>query len=83
MVERLRAVGLSGFVDSGKKIEFPSKKAYRKNRVKWLAEQLGKDSATVSKWCTNTSQPRLETLLQIANVLEVDVKESLNSSQEG
>ena len=47
---------------------------------KWLAEQLGKDPATVSKWCTNTSQPGLETLLQIANVLEVDVKELLNSS---
>ena len=47
---------------------------------KWLAAQLGKDPATVSKWCTNTSQPGLETLLQIANVLEVDVKELLNSS---
>ena len=55
-----------------------------KNRTnKWLAEQLGKDPATVSKWCTNTSQPGLETLLQIANVLEVDVKELLNSSLEG
>ena len=50
----------------------------RTNR--WLAAQLGKDPATVSKWCTNTSQPGLETLLQIANVLEVDVKELLNSS---
>ena len=49
----------------------------------WLAEQLGKDPATVSKWCTNTSQPGLETLLQIANVLEVDVKELLNSSLGG
>ena len=37
----------------------------------------------MSKWCTNTSQPGLETLLQIANVLEVDVKELLNSSLEG
>ena len=46
----------------------------------WLSEQLKKDPATVSKWCTNTSQPGLETLLQIANVLEVDVKELLNSS---
>ena len=50
---------------------------------KWLAEQLGKDPATVSKWCTNTSQPGLETLLEIARVLEVDVKELLNSSLEG
>ena len=55
----------------------------KKRTNKWLAEQLGKDPATVSKWCTNTSQPGLETLLQIANVLEVDVKELLNSSPEG
>ena len=51
-----------------------------KRTNKWLAAQLGKDPATVSKWCTNTSQPGLEPLLQIANVLEVDVKELLNSS---
>ena len=49
----------------------------KKRTNKWLAEQLGKDPATVSKWCTNTSQPGLETLL------EVDVKELLNSSLEG
>ena len=55
----------------------------KKRTNKWLAEQLGKDPATVSKWCTNTTQPGLETLLQIANVLEVDVKELLNSSLEG
>mgnify|MGYP000194628976 CR=1 FL=1 len=54
----------------------------KKRTNKWLAEQLGKDPATVSKWCTNTSQPGLETLLQIAKVLEVDVKELLNSSLE-
>ena len=54
----------------------------KKRTNKWLAEQLGKDPATVSKWCTNTSQPVLETLLQIAKVLEVDVKELLNSSLE-
>ncbi|WP_293739744.1 helix-turn-helix transcriptional regulator [uncultured Parabacteroides sp.] len=52
----------------------------KKRTNKWLAAQLGKDPATVSKWCTNTSQPGLETLLQIANALEVDVKELLNSS---
>ena len=44
---------------------------------KWLAEQLGKDQAMISKWCNNTSQPSLEMLLQIAKVLEVDVKELL------
>ena len=54
----------------------------KKRTNKWLAEQLGKDPATVSKWGTNTSQPGLETLLQIAKVLEVDVKELLNSSLE-
>ena len=51
----------------------------KKRTNKWLAEQLGKDPATVS----NTSQPGLETLLEIARVLEVDVKELLNSSLEG
>ena len=54
----------------------------KKRTNKWLAEQLGKDPATVSKGCTNTSQPGLETLLQIANVLDVDVKDLLNSTKE-
>lgn len=54
----------------------------KKRTNKWLAEQLEKDPATVSKWCTNTAQPGLETLLQIARILEVDVKELLNSSLE-
>lgn len=53
----------------------------RKRTNKWLAQQLGEDPATVSKWCTNTSQPGLETLLQIAEVLDVDIKELLNSSK--
>ena len=53
----------------------------KKRTAKWLAEELKKDPATISKWCTNTSQPSLETLLNIANVLEVDVKELLNSSR--
>ena len=41
---------------------------------KWLADQLGKDPATVSKWCTNYSQPSLETLVQVAEALDVDVR---------
>lgn len=49
--------------------------ADKKKTNKWLAEQLGKDPATVSKWCTNTSQPGLETLIEIAKLLEVDVAE--------
>ena len=42
---------------------------------KWLAEKLGKDQGTVSKWCTNTCQPDLKTLIKIAQLLEVDMKE--------
>lgn len=49
--------------------------AERNKTNKWLAEQLGKDQAIVSKWVTNTTQPTLEMLLQIAKVLEVDVRE--------
>ena len=44
---------------------------------KWLAEQLGKDKSTISKWCTNTSQPDLESLIKIAKLLDVDVAELL------
>mgnify|MGYP003467194874 FL=1 len=51
----------------------------KKKTGKWLAEQLGKDPATVSKWCTNAAQPSLETLLQIAKCLDVEVKDLLNS----
>ena len=47
----------------------------KKRTSKWLAEQLGKDPATVSKWCTNTSQPTLDVLLTIADLLEVDYTE--------
>ena len=42
---------------------------------KWLAEQLGKDPSTVSKWCSNTTQPPLDMLVNIANLLKVDIKE--------
>ncbi|MDE7442286.1 MAG: helix-turn-helix domain-containing protein [Muribaculaceae bacterium] len=47
---------------------------------KWLAEQLGKDPVTVSKWCTNTSQPDLYTLNNIADLLKIDVITLLNRS---
>ena len=49
--------------------------ADKKRTNKWLAEQLGKDPATVSKWCTNSCQPTLETLMKIAKLLDVDIKE--------
>lgn len=42
---------------------------------KWLAEQIGRDQATVSKWVTNTSQPSLDMLIKIAKVLNVDLNE--------
>ena len=49
--------------------------AEKKRTNKWLAEQLGKDPATISKWCTNTAQPNLEILVEIARILEVDYNE--------
>jgi transcriptional regulator with XRE-family HTH domain len=55
--------------------------AEKKRTNKWLAETLGKDPATVSKWCTNIAQPSLETLIRIAECLEVDVKELINSTR--
>ena len=51
--------------------------AEEKRTNKWLSEQVGKDPATVSKWCTNTMQPNLETLVAIAKALDVDVKDLL------
>jgi transcriptional regulator with XRE-family HTH domain len=44
---------------------------------KWLAEQLGKDPVTISKWCTNTTQPDLHTLSVIANLLNINIRELL------
>ena len=46
---------------------------------KWLAEQLGKEPVTVSKWCTNTTQPDLQTLDKISDLLNVDIRELLVS----
>lgn len=42
---------------------------------KWLANELGKDPATVSKWCTNSAQPGVETMVRIAKLLEVEIGE--------
>ena len=49
----------------------------KKKTSKWLSEQLGITPSTVSKWCTNTSQPDVACLLKIADLLEVDIKELL------
>ncbi len=47
---------------------------------KWLAEKLGKNQTTVSRWCTNESQPPLETLYQISILLKTDIRELLNKT---
>lgn len=47
----------------------------QKRTAKWLAEQVGRDPATVSKWCTNIVQPTLETLRQVAFILDVDIRD--------
>lgn len=53
-----------------------------KNKTgKWLANELGKTACTVSKWCQNSIQPDLNTLDKIAKLLDVDVKELLNSTE--
>lgn len=49
---------------------------------KWLAEQLGKSTCTVSKWCKNSIQPDIKTLNEIANLMDVDVKDLLVSNKE-
>ena len=51
--------------------------AEKKPTNKWLAEQLGKDQAMVSKWCTNTTQPSLEMLMKIAQALGIEAKDLL------
>ena len=48
---------------------------------KWLAIKLEKNETTVSRWCTNDMQPSLETLVQVAEVLNVDVRELLVSTK--
>lgn len=51
--------------------------AEKKRTSKWLAEQIGKNPSTVSKWCTNTIQPSMDTLLDIANALEMNIQDLL------
>lgn len=48
---------------------------------KWLSEKLNKDKSTVSRWCTNDIQPSLETLFEIAKVLEVSPKDLINDNK--
>ena len=48
---------------------------------KWLAEEIGKTPCTVSKWCSNSIQPDLQTLGRIAKLLDIDVRELIVSSK--
>ena len=52
----------------------------KKRTSKWLAEQLGVNPTTVSKWCTNTTQPDLQTLKRITELLEVNIQDLINFS---
>ena len=54
--------------------------AEKNRKGKWLAEQLGKNEATVSRWCSNTAQPSLEMLVKIASILNVDPRQLLNGN---
>lgn len=56
--------------------------ADKQKTSKWLAEQLGKSETTVSRWASNKIQPSLEQLFEIANVLDIDVKELIKTSKE-
>jgi len=48
---------------------------------KWLAKKLDKNETTVSRWCTNEVQPSIDTFIEIAKQLDVDVKELINSTK--
>ena len=54
--------------------------AEKNRKGKWLAEQLGKNEATVSRWCSNAAQPSLEMLVRIASILNVDPRQLLNGN---
>ena len=69
-----------------------SKRNYNRIRVvlaeqdrtnKWLAEKVGKNRTTVSRWCTNDMQPSIETLAEISEILNVDIRELLLPTKEG
>ena len=51
----------------------------KKRTGKWLAEQLDKDEGTVSRWCRNVQQPNLETLFQVAELMDVEARDLLET----
>jgi len=52
--------------------------AEKNKTARWLSQQVGKNACSVSRWCTNASQPDLETLFRIAELLNVDVRELIH-----
>lgn len=48
----------------------------------WLAKQMGRDPVTISKWCTNTTQPDLQTLAKISKVLDINIRELLVNNKQ-
>ena len=55
--------------------------AEKRKTNKWLAESISKNKTTISRWCSNESQPSIETFIKIAAVLDIDVKELFNSTK--
>ncbi len=49
---------------------------------KWLAEQVGKNEATISRWCSNKMQPSLDMLVRIAELLDIETKDLINTRKE-
>lgn len=56
--------------------------AEKNRKGKWLAERLGKNEATVSRWCSNTAQPSLEMLFRISDILNVDPRELITGKND-
>lgn len=56
--------------------------AEQNKTAKWLSGQIGKNVCSVSRWCTNSSQPDLETLFRIAEILNVDVRELIYANKD-
>ncbi|WP_302959533.1 helix-turn-helix transcriptional regulator [Alistipes finegoldii] len=55
--------------------------AESKRTNRWLAESLGKNEATISRWCTNETQPSAEMFFQIAKILDIDIRELFNRTK--
>ena len=53
----------------------------KKKTSKWLSEQLGIAPSTVSKWCTNTTQPDIETFIRIAQLLDLEITDLVNKKR--